>query len=167
MKPATARSMPDPGVPPEAVLRRQAEIQKILESGESLTSTMPDQMTNIPADSGSEPVVIQPPTVYVPSPSRPIRAEKVDLEYVSEDPKLPGFTLTFSVAEVCIRQYYISLMLVTDMGFQPTGLSKFNLKYRGKIYPVVFVGAEFEFQSVGIRGIAFLLDQDRMKEFKS
>jgi hypothetical protein len=163
MKSAPAQSMPDPGVPPEAVIRQREEIQRLLDSGESVASDLPNQSTTIPT-SGSEPVVIPPPTIYTPAPVRAIKAEKVDLEYVSDDPKFPGFTLTFSVAEVCLRQYYISLMLVGDMGFRPTGMSKFNLKYRGKNYPVIFVGSEFEFQSVGIRGISFLLDKDRMKE---
>jgi hypothetical protein len=93
--------------------------------------------------------------------SQPI--EKVELEYVPES-NHPAFKLTFNVNEVCIRDNYISLLLTGDMGFMPASMMHFMLKYRDQSWPVIFVGAEFEFQTVQVHGISFLIDKNRQSK---
>lgn len=158
---ATAVSMPDPGIPPESVQRQNEELQRILKSGEPVPGSKTDEPVE-ESDSGGPEPMFYTPKVNVPPPG--FKSEKVDLEYVSDDPKLPGFVLTFQVSEVCIRSHYISLLLVTDMGFRPQGTVRFILRYRRQNFPVIFVGAEFEFQTVNVRGISFLIDKNRTEQ---
>lgn len=90
-----------------------------------------------------------------------LNPERVELEYIPDKPDVPAFRLGFTVGEVCVRDNYVSMLIISDIGFNPTTTMKFDLKYRGKVIPVIFAGAEFEFQTVGIRGISFLVDRNR------
>lgn len=96
---------------------------------------------------------------------RPGKAEKVELTFV-QDPEgtsIPVFKLTFNVSDICVRDHYISMLITDELGFQPSATMRFDLKFRGKTMPVIFMGAEFEFQSLGVRGISFLVDQKRQQ----
>ena len=170
-------SLPHPGTPPEAVRRQDEYIKQLLVSGESIPGGTTDKdpiIQEVPEPEMSHlPVVAVPNSgaggrLFFPEMAIPTdRVKRVELVSFSTDPGIPNFTLAFNVVEACIREHYISLMLATDMGFKPSGMAKFDLKYKNRSYPVIFVGAEFEFQSVKIRGISFLIDQDRLKAQKN
>lgn len=164
---AVAFSSIDHGQPPESV-RQQAERTESLVLGR--TSTSPRSVAD-PALAGSAPEAVSQdvstlnPDVPSSSPASPklvhTQSERVELDYVSERPEIPSFQLAFTVGEVCIRENYISMLIISDLGFKPSTTMRFTLKYRGKMLPVIFAGAEFEFQTVGVRGISFLIDRSR------
>jgi hypothetical protein len=90
--------------------------------------------------------------------------EMVELTYVPDRPEVPSFRIKFPVLEVCERDHYVSLLLVSETGFTPTAMMKFDLTYKRNTVPVIFAGAEFEFQTISARGISFLVDQARLKQ---
>ncbi len=69
---------------------------------------------------------------------------------------VPSFKFEFEVVEVCVKANYISLWLASNLGFELAATMQFMLRYEDKEYPVIFAGAEFEFQSIKMRGISFL-----------
>ena len=98
----------------------------------------------------------------------PSKIEKVELTYVADPEKdTPGFKLTFKVLDICVRDNYISLALPPDgeFNFQPGMTMRFDLKFRGQLKPVIFAGSEFEFQSLGVRGISFIVDSKRQQRY--
>lgn len=163
----------DPGTPPSTTTEQQERIEALVR-GSSLSdmdvsdpnalgapisdmtempAAVPEQSPSIPAAS----VASAPGSVI----ARPKKLERVELEYIPATPNVPGFKLAFTVGEVCVREHYLSLWIITDIGFKPTDTMRFNLSYNGRVYPVIFAGAEFEFQSAGIRGISFLIEKKR------
>jgi hypothetical protein len=115
----------------------------------------PFDMTKVPG-----PMTLDRP----PSRIRPSTIEKVEMTFVPEDGvTIPGFKLTFKVSDICQRPHYISMLITDELGFQPSATMRFDLKFRGQLVPVIFMGAEFEFQSLGVRGISFLVDSKRQQ----
>lgn len=155
--------LPDHGEVPEAVALQQKALEAALESGAPLSSTpvvTPPRAETAPEEEATNPTVVNPMTA-----GKPIfkKIERVELEYVPDGPNIPAFNLAFSVGEVCYREHYVSMLIVTDLGFKPTSTMKFNMKHGSKTIPVIFAGAEFEFQTLGIRGISFLVDKKRQQ----
>ena len=157
----------DHGQPPDAV-RQQAERTELLVLGQSpktpmsvadpaLTGSASESVSQDVATLADTPAAALPKVVHV-------QQERVELDYVSDRPEVPSFQLAFTVGEVCIRENYISMLIVSDLGFKPSTTMKFTLKHRGKSIPVIFAGAEFEFQTVGVRGISFLIDRSRKEK---
>jgi len=165
----------DYGTPPDSVREQEQRIASL--------TTVPAPASVADASVGKPGVRIETPPSDEDDPvSGPVAAptpqvaangpvfknqERVELEYVPETPNLPAFRLSFTVGEVCIREHYISMLIITDLGFKPTSTMKFDLKHKGKTIPVIFAGAEFEFQTVGVRGISFLIDKKRREEART
>ncbi len=155
----------DHGTPPVEVLQQQARLKDLLESdGVSVPAEAPPQSSDTAkASNGRLPTPDNVPgdqedgQVIAPR-KRPIAMQRVSLQL--KQPGMPSFKLEFDVVEVCIKPYYISLWLASSLGFEPSSTMKFELRYKEKSYPVIFAGAEFEFQTVAIRGISFLRDKD-------
>lgn len=151
----------DTGEPPAAVLQHQEKLKAML-AGEpprkipgavKASDEVPTQPIVVP------PIATPRPTVAAPPEFK--NTEKVELTYFTGNPDVPSFSLNFMVGEVCFREHYISMLIVSDIGFKPTNTMRFDLKHKGKIYHVIFAGAEFEFQTLGVRGISFLVDKTR------
>ena len=161
----------DYGTPPDSVREQEQRIASLTTvpapaSVADASVGKPGVRIETPPSDDDEPSVV--PVAPVPSSAAnaPVfkNQERVELEYVPETPNLPAFRLSFTVGEVCIREHYISMLIITDLGFKPTSTMKFDLKHNGKTIPVIFAGAEFEFQTVGVRGISFLIDKKRREE---
>lgn len=164
----------DYGTPPDSVREQEQRIASL--TTVPAPSSVADasvgkpgvQIEAPPADEDEAPTA--PTVTQASTPSNaPVfkNQERVELEYVPETPNLPAFRLSFTVGEVCIREHYISMLIITDLGFKPTSTMKFDLKHKGKTIPVIFAGAEFEFQTVGVRGISFLIDKKRREEART
>jgi hypothetical protein len=145
------------GDPPIAVQQQQSQIKALLTS---------DGAPEIPPETnGSKSLTPHYPDDKIrriePSPVKPVMVtETVRLEFVPPgNVGMPIFRLKIDVGEVCITEYYISLLVVSDLGFEPTGTMKFKLTHGENVYPVIFAGCSFEFKSVGIRGVSFLRDK--------
>ena len=163
----------DPGTPPASTTAQQDRIAALVrDSGLSaLDVSDPNAINSVISDTAETETVAQvrsaiDPAVPVASVvaetmAKPKKLERVELEYIPATPNVPGFKLAFTVGEVCVREHYLSLWIITDIGFKPTDTMRFNLSYNGRVYPVIFAGAEFEFQSAGIRGISFLIEKKR------
>ena len=146
----------DHGTPPASLSDQNALVSSLIDLGQAIVTRQAEQTV----ESGAGEAVAEPP-FPTPLPVTHTRQERVELEYVPDKSDLPAFRLAFTVGEVCIRENYVSMLIVSDLGFKPTSTMKFDLKYRGKVLPVIFAGAEFEFQTVGVRGISFLIDRNR------
>lgn len=163
----------DYGSPPDTVVAQEERISSAIASQQTPISVADPAVTKPGAQIESPPAeedeTPETPPSRQPGHPGPVfkSTERVELEYVPETPNLPAFRLSFTVGEVCIREHYISMLIVTDIGFKPTTTMKFDLKHKGKTIPVIFAGAEFEFQTVGIRGISFLIDKKRRDEART
>lgn len=146
----------DHGEPPAAVLEQQKKLEEFLKPEAAHPGPVAES-----SRAGSDAGELIGDSLGVSMRIRPAGSERVTLEYVPEDPKMPAFGLEFLVGEVCYRPNYVSLLIMSDLGFKPTALMKFNLKHGSKTTPVIFAGAEFEFQTVGVRGISFIVDKKR------
>lgn len=155
----------DYGTPPDSVLDQERRIKAL--SGGLTPKSVADDSVSLPGapieglldeQPNGETLSVEQPVL---KPAIKTQTERVELEYVPENSSLPSFRLSFMVGDVCIREHYVSMLIVTDLGFQPNASMRFNLKYRGRVIPVIFLGAEFEFPTVGIRGISFLIDDKR------
>lgn len=156
--------LPDHGKAPDAVALQSAALQAALDAGDPSSEpvTPPVSKDLRPNDeTAATPIVVDPLNA-----GKPIfkKIERVELEYVPDKPDSPAFNLTFSVGEVCYREHYVSMLIVSDLGFKPTNTMKFNMKHNGRSMAVIFAGAEFEFQTLGIRGISFLVDKKRQHD---
>ena len=156
----------DHGHPPDSVTQQNELLKAALASGSPVSepnSAPTDTPEETPNDtpSASAPIVVDPRTAGPPIFKK---IERVELEYVPDKPDVPSFNLSFAVGEVCYREHYVSMLIVSDLGFKPTTTMKFNMKHGGKIISVIFAGAEFEFQTLGIRGISFLVDKKRQHD---
>jgi hypothetical protein len=157
----------DTGSPPIAVIaemkKRSASVASILghvvPTGDLMIA---DQENQAPVP---EPIPILPePEIKIPAMPALPQARFTERVTLTSYPTEMAFALNFSVYEICEREYYISLLIASDMQFRPAGKMSFDLTYRGKTVPVIFIGAEFEFQSVAVRGISFLVDKNRNKK---
>lgn len=152
----------DHGQIPPALKAQQERIAALTSNNPA--PTRPASVSDATVESRKD--EIESPTEPVHDPAPPparSRHEKVELTYVPHRPDYPSFKMTFNVGEVCFREHYVSMLIVSDLGFKPTATMNFDLSYRGVVTPVVFAGAEFEFQTVGVRGISFLIDKQRAK----
>lgn len=145
----------DHGSPPDVILRQQEKVNQILKSDGGSVGPAEEL-----GDSPALEAPVPPVTIPLPVIRRPLLpTERVSLQFVPETGSVPAFKLEFDVVEVCVKEYYVSLLIASDLGFEPAGTMKFRLTYKGSMYPVIFAGAEFEFKSVNVRGISFLRDK--------
>jgi hypothetical protein len=146
------------GKPPLAVQKQQSQIDALLTSDGSPEIQPETNGVAVVAPNHSDDRIRR----VDPSPTKPAMVtEIVRLEFVPAPGHdgMPIFRLKIDVGEVCITEYYISLLVVSDLGFEPTGTMKFKLTHGENVYPVIFAGCSFEFKSVGIRGVSFLRDK--------
>ena len=163
----------DHGEPPAALREQEERIAELTQPAQKHVPVVPSvadksvkvRQAEIEAPTDDDPAGAAAEPQTEAGPARPVftRQEKVELAYIPERAEFPTFRLTFQVGEVCFRENYVSMLIVSDLGFKPTATMKFDMTYKGKVTPVVFAGAEFEFQTVGIRGISFLIDKQRSK----
>jgi hypothetical protein len=161
----------DYGNPPDAVREQEQHIASLVTAPAPVSVAdaavvQPGARIESPTEETIAGETIISPAVPISSSNGPTfkNQERVELEYVPDSPNTPAFRLSFTVGEVCVREHYVSMLIITDLGFKPTTTMKFNLKHKGKTIPVIFAGAEFEFQTIGVRGISFLIDKKRLDE---
>lgn len=150
----------DHGTPPPAVLQQQERLKAVLQSdGPPETSTASGVSSNGEhEDTGADIVGSLRLIRGLPFPQPP--TDRVALQFIPETAGSPAFKLEFDVVEVCVKEYYISLLVASDLGFEPAGTMRFRLKHKDQEFPVIFAGAEFEFKTINARGISFLRDKD-------
>jgi hypothetical protein len=86
------------------------------------------------------------------------------LEFVAQG-EATGFKLSFDIYECSITAYSLTLAIGPDFSFEPQGVTRFNITYRKRVYPVIFAGGVFDFPSYNLRGISFM--RDKKEEEKS
>lgn len=146
------------GDPPSAVMHQQAKVESLLASDGSPDELPETNGAKVSASHHSEGAARWPGPSEI---KRAVVTETIRLEFVPPPGQsgIPSFRLKIDVGEVCITEYYISLLVTSDLGFEPAGTMKFKLTHGEKVYPVIYAGCEFEFKTVGVRGISFLRDK--------
>lgn len=146
----------DPGTPPDSVLQQERERQRALVEP-PLTPPKPTPTTEVRS-------VVPPPPIRPAAVEAPQRREVqiVRLVHTPDGAAGHGFTLDLHVVEVCIRDNFISLALSTGFTFRPEKPMSFVLTIGDHSYDVYFMGSEFEFPSLGIRGISFLRGKKKL-----
>lgn len=144
--------------PPE--VRRQRLQQQAIMRGATIEEVAESERASTPE--------VTPEAVPAPSapterlPLRKAPTVQVVLEYAGVDnqagKRLGAFRLVLTVhKDICVRPNYISMLIASEVSLQPNDAMEFTMTIEQTRYQVYFVGGEFEFPSLGIRGISFLI----------